>query len=89
MAVAPFNAAKAKEYQVLTTQYLGVPVEKTIDLGSGVEMQFVLIPAGEFMMGSNRLAAQLAREYDTKAEYFAGEYPQHQVRIPVEEVEDT
>jgi formylglycine-generating enzyme required for sulfatase activity len=28
------------------------PKEKTIDLGNGVKMQFVLIPAGEFDMGS-------------------------------------
>jgi len=52
MAVAPFDAAKAKEYQKQTAQALGVSVDKTVDLGDGVKMDFVLIPAGEFDMGS-------------------------------------
>jgi len=52
IAKAPFSPAKAKEYQEQTAEELGVPVEKTIDLASGVKIEFVLIPAGEFDMGS-------------------------------------
>lgn len=31
---------------------VGLPSTKTLDLGSGVTMEFVLIPAGKFMMGT-------------------------------------
>jgi formylglycine-generating enzyme required for sulfatase activity len=44
-------------------------------------MNLVYIPAGSFMMGSNRSAAQLAKEYDKDESDFADEFPQHQVRI--------
>ncbi len=54
---------------------VGVPViplkEKTIDLGDGLTMEFVLIPAGSFMMGSNRQND----EHDSRAK------PVHRVRI--------
>ena len=48
---------------------------------NSIGIKLVYIPAGEFMMGSSRSAAELAREYDTKEEYFANELPQHTVRI--------
>ncbi len=49
------------------------PVEKelTLDLGGGVKMELVLIPAGEFIMGSPE--SEEARDND--------EGPQHRVRI--------
>ena len=47
-AVAPFDAAKAKEHQEAWAKHLGVPVEITNSIG----MKLVLIPPGEFMMGS-------------------------------------
>ena len=48
---------------------------------NSIGMKLVYIPAGEFMMGSSRSAAQLAREYETWEERFTDEFPQHQVRI--------
>jgi formylglycine-generating enzyme required for sulfatase activity len=48
LAVAPFDAAKAKAHQQAWSKYLGVPVEYTNSIG----MEFMLIPPGEFMMGS-------------------------------------
>ena len=48
---------------------------------NSIGMKLVYIPAGSFMMGSKDSAAQLAKEYDTKEEYFKGEFPQHQVCI--------
>ena len=49
----------------------GVPKELTIDLGNGVKLEMVLIPAGEFEMGSP--------ESDQSA--YPMEKPQHHVRI--------
>jgi len=66
-AVAPFDAAKAKEHQQVWAKHLGVPVEVTNSIG----MKLALIPPGEFLMG--------APDADPLA--IAGEKPQHRVRI--------
>ena len=47
-AIAPFDAKQAKSHQAAWAKQLGVPVEYTNSIG----MKFVLIPPGEFMMGS-------------------------------------
>ena len=47
-AVAPFDAAQAKVHQKAWADHLGVPVELTNSIG----MKFVVIPPGEFTMGS-------------------------------------
>jgi formylglycine-generating enzyme required for sulfatase activity len=47
-AVAPFNATQAKVHQKAWANHLGVPVATTNSIG----MKFVVIPPGEFMMGS-------------------------------------
>ena len=44
-------------------------------------MELVLIPSGDFMMGSGISAEALAQEYQTKADHFTDERPQHRVRI--------
>ena len=48
----PFDAKEAKRRQEETAEALGIPVEKSIMLPHNVEMKFVLVPAGEFIMGS-------------------------------------
>jgi len=48
----PFDEREARRRQQETAKALGVPVEQDIDLGSGAKMAFVVIPAGEFMMGA-------------------------------------
>ncbi|NQT51019.1 DUF1080 domain-containing protein, partial [bacterium] len=79
----PFDAAEAKRRQSETAKALGVPVEQEIDLGNGVKMTMVLIPAGEFLMGSPEKPSidELVKTYGGKAEYYARERPQHRVRI--------
>ena len=48
----PLDAREARRWQKATSDALGIPVERTLDLGDGVTMEFVLIPAGVFLMGS-------------------------------------
>jgi formylglycine-generating enzyme required for sulfatase activity len=48
LAVAPFDTAQAKAHQQAWSKHLGVPIEYTNSIG----MKFMLIPPGEFMMGS-------------------------------------
>ena len=49
--VWPFGANEAARRQQDTAKALGVPKEKTVDLGGGVTVAFVLVPAGKYMMG--------------------------------------
>jgi formylglycine-generating enzyme required for sulfatase activity len=52
IAIAPFDKDQACEYQRLTAEVLGVPVEDKVDLGECVTLKMKLIPAGEFDMGN-------------------------------------
>ena len=80
-AVAPFDEKKAKEHQEAWAKYLGVPVEITNSIG----MKLVLIPPGEFEMGSPKelieeeLRAHAGDQW--YKEHLPGEGPQHRVRI--------
>jgi formylglycine-generating enzyme required for sulfatase activity len=58
--------------QRLAATSLGVQTHDTLDLGKGVTLKLVLIPAGKFLMGSP------ATE---KGRYFNDEGPQHRVMI--------
>jgi ribosome small subunit-dependent GTPase A len=59
----PFDAAEAKRRQAAA----GAKAKRSIELGEGVQMDLVLVPPGEFVMGS--------------AEGYADERPQGRVRI--------
>jgi formylglycine-generating enzyme required for sulfatase activity len=80
-AVAPFDEKMAKRHQKLWARHLNVAAVQTNSLG----MKLVLIPPGEFMMGSPRelIEAESLRP-DTEEWYkhdISSEGPQHRVRI--------
>ncbi len=80
-AIAPFDSKAAKEYQERWAKHLGMPVEITNSIG----MKFVLIPPGEFTMGSPKelIEEELqAHGYDKwYADHVPSEAPEHRVRI--------
>jgi formylglycine-generating enzyme required for sulfatase activity len=79
-AVAPFSAAQARAHQEAWAKSLGVPVEYTNSIG----MKFVLIPPGEFVMGSTLDEIAVAHkengeESGDRSEAIKSEAPQHKV----------
>jgi len=86
-AIAPFNAKQAKQHQQAWADYLGLPVERDFDLPGGEKLTMVLIPPGEFMMGSTDeerasfLEQAKAANDQWGPEYIPCEGPQHRVRI--------
>jgi len=67
-SLAVVTAAEPKE---AVSKTKSPPKELTVDLGKGVKLEMVLIPAGEFLMGSP----------DSDKDADANEKPQHRVRI--------
>ena len=81
-AVAPFDAKQARAHQEAWAKHLGVPVEYTNSIG----MKFMLIPPGEFTMGSTaqEIAAALKdvpSENKNWQEWIKSEAPQHKVTL--------
>ena len=84
LAVAPFDAAKAKKHQQAWADYLKVPVEHTNSIG----MKLVLIPPGEFDMGSTKEEQEqpikMIRKHNfglDSMDFVLSESPRHRVRI--------
>ncbi len=79
-AIAPFDAVAAKQHQQAWADYLKLPVTYTNSIG----MKFVLIPPGEFMMGSTPTQIEMALS-SVKDEYWKdciqSECPQHYVTL--------
>ncbi len=79
LAVAPFDAKQAKAHQQAWAKYLKTEIEVTNSIG----IKLMLIPPGEFLMGSSAddIAAVLKIDSAAKAEYFTDEHPRHNVRL--------
>lgn len=67
----PFDAQEAARRQEETAKALGVEKELSLDLGGGISLKLVLIPAGRFMMGSPA----------DEPNRWPSEGPQHEVKI--------
>jgi len=63
--------AKVSQLQIDSARKAGVPAAKELDLGGGVTMKLVFIPAGKFMMGSP----------DSEKGRGKDEGPQHEVTL--------
>lgn len=80
---APFNKSAAQAAQAAWSKHLGQPATRTNSLG----MKLMLVPPGEYQMGSGETAdatAQFTRSKgydDAKADKFENEHPRHRVRI--------
>jgi formylglycine-generating enzyme required for sulfatase activity len=78
VAIAPFDAKRAHGYQIQWARYLKVPVEFTNSVG----MKFVLIPPGEFDMGSTQEVERLRnQEKQWYIDRLRSEAPRHRVRL--------
>ena len=78
----PFNAAEAKKRQAETAGALKAEVVKTLDLGEGVKMELVLIPAGEFVMGCKLPPAEAKKRFgEVPRVVYEDQRPRHRVRI--------
>lgn len=74
-AIGPFEAKKANGIVEAWAKYLSIPVETTNSLG----MKLVLVPPGEFMMGSDDPQAQPREKPVHRVRisrpYYVGKYP--------------
>jgi serine/threonine-protein kinase len=77
----PFDAAEARRRQLETSWSTGLPAEKKVDLGRGVSIRLMLVPAGEFLMGCAYSQNEHARRGGKPEDWFERERPRHRVRI--------
>ena len=82
------TVAAAQDSKVAGGKTKNPPKELTVGLGGGVKLKMVLIPAGEFLMGSSDSAEATAAFFNKtygenrlNADFFKNEHPQHRVRI--------
>ncbi len=71
VVLASLTLATAAEPKEAGSKTKEPPKELSVDLGKGIKLEMVLIPAGEFLMGSP----------DSDKDAFEWEKPQHRVRI--------
>lgn len=83
-AIAPFDAQQAKAHQLAWATYLELPVERSVEVPGGATITFVLIPPGEFVMGSSKaVQSHFIERADDRISYYMiqNEGPPHRVQI--------
>ena len=66
IAISPFNDEQAKRHQRQWADYLKLPVEYTNSIG----MRFVLVPPGEFTMGSTPAEVEESLKWSPESEHW-------------------
>ena len=79
LLVSPFSEAKAKAVQKEVAKSLQKEVEEKADLGKGINLDLVLIPAGKFKMGSpaseqGRSGDETQHEVTLTKPFYMGKY---------------
>ena len=88
-AIAPFDSNAARKFQQTWADHLGVELETTITYSNKLKLHMVLIPPGEFLMGSTDSEVEALTsgkngpkgEKDTLDRIKKNERPCHRVRI--------
>lgn len=87
LATIRMSPSEARLRQQKWAETLDLPVERTVTIPGGAKMVFVLIPPGEFLMGSSDADREKFREQSEARNdgwglgQIASEGPQHRVRI--------
>ncbi len=80
----PFSAERAKQLQEKTAAALDIPVELKIEISEDMDIVFILIPAGEFLMGtpqSEIIPIMNAEKERSMDDFIRSEGSQRRVRI--------
>ena len=90
-AIAPFSETQAKECQKVWADHVGIEVRSVVELSREVSMAFLVVPPGEFMMGSTREQIEEVKTWmpDNKGKQWLtlrsrslySETPQHRVLL--------
>ena len=72
---------EAKNVQKNVAEQYNLPISMSLKINENVKIEFVLIPPGEFNMGSYKTKEELALKYGKLERIFDLEFPQHKVTI--------